>query len=530
MASFEFFNQISTPAVPVSLFGDAATQGANIGKQIPSVVSSVIRGVQSGIDRGQKDVLNAQQSELNRQQIEMNKPAVERAQTNADVITEAQAATAQAQTAQAQYATTVAQQAQNFGTAWSQADTKQRWDMVTGGDYASVFSANPRLYDQSVNSLRLSPDLSTAVGPYAGDWLDTIRYKKQLTADYDKNQLQYQKDFANAEAKLRGDEGVQQIAGNLGHSDVTRVPNEVRLLQQGTFEEANGKVVLDNNNQPVYSKQPQSSGKYLAVKVDPNTNQIIDGSIISRDIPHTTYNTIAGLKAASVAASTRPTQYRMQQADEAFQKKVQGMQPERVQPQESPAAAQLQVPATSFSPLEYRAIVSTLGIKEPTFKAIEPRVVELKGLSQTEVLNPVAAKLPSHIESKTRVYKDITSSIIVDEMKQGFNKYTQADVDSYNRTHAEAMAASRLPIIGSSLYSLTKVGLHTGIPEKLYSAFAVKSPEELYYVTRQPKIESQLDRLYNQFSITQKKTAEAPAIAAQQDRLSLQAYQQVGGQ
>ena len=52
MAQYDFFTQPQGPDIDISLFGDAAIQGAKLGEATPTGLTSAIRGVTEGIDTG----------------------------------------------------------------------------------------------------------------------------------------------------------------------------------------------------------------------------------------------------------------------------------------------------------------------------------------------------------------------------------------------------------------------------------------------------------------------------------------------
>jgi hypothetical protein len=62
--SFDIFSQLQGPQIDVSLFGDAATAGTNVGNAIPSPVTAAVEGFVKGYDQGQVFRARNQEAEL----------------------------------------------------------------------------------------------------------------------------------------------------------------------------------------------------------------------------------------------------------------------------------------------------------------------------------------------------------------------------------------------------------------------------------------------------------------------------------
>jgi len=70
------------PSVSLSLFGDAASQGTNIGKAVPSITSSIIQGAKEGFDYAQSYEAKQIQNENNAAIAEQNRIKAENAETD----------------------------------------------------------------------------------------------------------------------------------------------------------------------------------------------------------------------------------------------------------------------------------------------------------------------------------------------------------------------------------------------------------------------------------------------------------------
>lgn len=68
--AFDMFSMPQGPAIPVNLFAESATAGINAGNASPSIASSVVRGLQSGVKAGQEFIENQQQAEIRQNQID----------------------------------------------------------------------------------------------------------------------------------------------------------------------------------------------------------------------------------------------------------------------------------------------------------------------------------------------------------------------------------------------------------------------------------------------------------------------------
>lgn len=136
MAGFDFFQQINNPMPSVSLFGDAGTQGANLGIAIPSQLGAAITGAIKGFGEGQGFARGQQQATMNQQQIEMNQNTLDQ-QPSANRIQDAQATNAEAV---ASINTTKAEidAANKAVAAQAEAAKLQQEKAVATGNYLSV--------------------------------------------------------------------------------------------------------------------------------------------------------------------------------------------------------------------------------------------------------------------------------------------------------------------------------------------------------------------------------------------------------
>lgn len=58
--AYQYFSQPQGPVVPISLYPDAATAGANLGMKVPTTTSAILGGITEGIQTGQQLLSNAQ--------------------------------------------------------------------------------------------------------------------------------------------------------------------------------------------------------------------------------------------------------------------------------------------------------------------------------------------------------------------------------------------------------------------------------------------------------------------------------------
>ena len=64
MASFDFFSPPQGPAISISLFPDSASAGIRAGTALPTTTTSIMRGVQEGVETSQKLISQQQQIEI----------------------------------------------------------------------------------------------------------------------------------------------------------------------------------------------------------------------------------------------------------------------------------------------------------------------------------------------------------------------------------------------------------------------------------------------------------------------------------
>lgn len=70
MADFNFFSQLQGPVVPISLFGDAARSGTQVGAATPTGLTAAIQGGIKGFQQGQEIVQNNQAIAINQHRID----------------------------------------------------------------------------------------------------------------------------------------------------------------------------------------------------------------------------------------------------------------------------------------------------------------------------------------------------------------------------------------------------------------------------------------------------------------------------
>lgn len=264
MASYDFFTQPQGPNVSVSLFGDAAVQGANVGNAVKTPLAAGIEGVLSGIQTGQKIQSNQltiqgqqQENVIRQNQVErlpvtnaIQDEQLRRAQDAADIealqlklakdtedlkIREVKAEL-ENKVSKAEQEKIQRDQEVQFAEQFQAGTDQDKINMIFGGQYNGLFLKNKALYENAVSQIYNSPSLPEG----QRQLIDRNRRKSQLQDYQSKLAQQRLPQFYEAYGAYLDDPLTGEITSALqanGIQDVTpeEYAKNTRRVPEGKF-------------------------------------------------------------------------------------------------------------------------------------------------------------------------------------------------------------------------------------------------------------------------------------------------------
>lgn len=260
--AYNIFTQIQGPQIDISLFGDAAARGTELGKNVPTGLTSAIRGTQEGIQIGQQIAQNAaqlqgmqqqntlRQNEIN--QIPISNRMQEAQAINAEAIAkqnEIKAAITSVDTdtqlkIQQQELTNNLQQAiqanQNFTNkqkvfnALREVDPNKQADILRDGEVLRSVLGDPKAADQLYGVLSRNPVAKTKYGMQLEQLGGAISFTKlqELENERQKAIIQSQKsiigDFPTIQKNVSADGQLADIMERHGITDLVSLASRVR--------------------------------------------------------------------------------------------------------------------------------------------------------------------------------------------------------------------------------------------------------------------------------------------------------------
>jgi len=256
--AFDFFSQPTGPTIPVSLFGDAATAGTNVGKAVPTQLSAGLQGLQEGIQTGQKIAEN--QSDIQIKQAEVTKANLQNdiLQLDHNVVMNNQELYARTKKNELEAAASKSEQALNDATnqdliskALASKDQNAINGIYTNPSTLQTLLRNPEFADEVLGqaSTSLTPEnFSTA---YKG--LGYSKYQKYQLALADE-QAKMAKALFSPETKnpiVKVPASFNQALDGEDLTNPEKMFGNVQVFQQGvkTYD-SNGNIVKDIPDRP----------------------------------------------------------------------------------------------------------------------------------------------------------------------------------------------------------------------------------------------------------------------------------------
>lgn len=241
--AFDFFTQPTGPQVPISLFGEAATAGTNVGKATPTPLTAAIQGGIQGVKTGLEIARSAQQLDIGAEQLEKDKLQNEILQLDTKVATDNEDLYMRAKKAELEAAANKSEQAvtdykvmDEITAALTSNDPAAKKGIINNPNFKGTLLRNPKLAEGVVGSLVQQGLLNAdeQQGAFAAlDFAKTMENKqkileidetakKTLNANYDKIQENLSKGNIPA---LMAEFGLQD--SDLG---------KIRFAQKGLYE------------------------------------------------------------------------------------------------------------------------------------------------------------------------------------------------------------------------------------------------------------------------------------------------------
>lgn len=488
---YDIFSQPQGPNISVSLFGDATAQGTATGNASPTKLTSALKGVVEGFEKGQDLILK--QAEIAQipiqNEIKLNAVKLQELAIQNESLELAEKTSLQLEEQQSKKATLI----ENIETLSKKRQVRQRTDefyqlykdgtdaqkaaLVFGGQYNDVFDANKDMFKNTLTGLLGN----TAITPQQREAIGTIlRRSTALSADEKE---------ARAKEKLFLDSKENMLEGKLTTflSDKLQGPREsypdkVELLPSGKWE----KNPLDTTQ---YLKD--ADGQKIPVQgYDPKLNNYVD--IVSRETGE-----ILG-EAWEEADTKLYPEYKvnrnLQRGDygraAADQLETEYQESQAKRQQSSPQSGQTNLaPPEKNKDLFTKSLAGAFSWDENTklpLKTLGPKIVEFKDTLNNYINLPqrgVEAEA-TLADSKRNLARSI-SDLEFDSSPTLQEQITEADVTKHNESVDNSFVWERYnPLLRAN--SLARLNL-----------FKVDSPKELYYLKRNDIIIGNITKAQN---------------------------------
>lgn len=501
MADF-YFPQLKGPDISVSLYGDAATAGTRVGQAIPSVATSIIEGGIQGYATGQKLIENDQQIQINQNTIdripETNRQQdaqikqteqlnqiralqIEAAQSTQQLEIDNTKKKLEADNAKLDYQKGLNEMRSQFAEELRSSDPSQQAQLILGQKYQPLFSADPKLYAQQLNSVMLNPN-----NGLNDEQRKNIGYalRKGQASDYwDREAAKQQTKFEEAKGTLMGQPWISDAASKLKITP-EEVVNRTMLVPHGQYQVGAGGRILPDIRAGGWAVDPkykaeQYKGQYDLV--DKTTGQILNGTGALNDKSYEMYNNYTGLK--STVNGTYKAREIQRIDNEQKKARTTSVPP---QTQTAPALPEYLSKATPFQ----AQVAQELQFTPSQFEAVKEPLGNLEQQIVVYTSSPTTRGTLSSIKS----YNDTVDTVVRGITDNQFEnsdalraQYTESDVRDYNKSLADNILKEVGGAFGFLLYEENLEKINT------LGAYEVKSPSELYYLRQRDALTAKIN-------------------------------------
>jgi hypothetical protein len=479
---YDFFTQPKGPDIDISLFGDAAIQGAAVGKATPTTLTSILTGAVEGVKTGldiqgqyQQNQLRAQQIEASKMKAESDALQLERERQNQQLQLEADTAKLKNDVSKQQDELKTRQEENDFQNEFSalQGNTKAQADLVLSGKYGGVLSKNQALYKQSLQQVypAMTPEQKLGV--------DKFFAKSDVDQVYNHQAALRQAKFADAKQAMLDD----SLTAELTASGKLDVPPD-NYPDQGMFKLSGA-----------YVKDPATG----AVEIDPNTMQWKTTPGFDPTTAHNTYDYIAKdgtILAQNVTADSKKKYEALKQErgyqDGSFASKAlttantaidakHGVNQPAAQQQSAPQAPQsFTRPAMAGVDPFVATLKSSLNISDEQVVKIGSPIKSLERVIATYIQDPTVRADPRAISDISDKVHTILRSVTDDEFDSSIalqSQNTPEQVDAYNRgLWDQLVRPSASAAFGGAADAERRFAI--------YKAAKLETPQDLYYAKR----------------------------------------------
>jgi len=525
------FSQPQGPVIPISLFGDAAIQGAEVGHATPTNVTAALRGASEGFQTGLDTTEKLQNIEIRQDQID-NQPTETKIREeyaknlelknkeqeldtefrvkNDNLITEDKIATLDTHLSELNRKKTVNEQVAVLANDYQKWTPQQQLAAISSGKFSALMLEKPALQEQLLQGLSVNRDLPASDRVAIEHTLSKYKLRDQ----YQKNKLKYEEDYVKAYDEFANDQVTGQISSKLGGLDPSLIYPNLTFAEVGTFQtvpgtnelipDVKGGGFLSNDINTAGAKEGTIQGLEV-VYTDPNTGKgVIVASGISAKYESDRGKVLTADRLRSGAAMV--DQINILNKNFANQNKAQpqsfmesygGGRTSDVSQTETQSQAEAR-------PYREQVAKSALGITDNTLKNIAPSLERIEASITESIRNPRtrgvdAAMLQSaYVESLS---KKVAYSQY-DENPAIRSQYTEGDVIEYNKALREEMRRSSDPV---DRYTDT-----TYLSSRI-NPFLAQTPKDLYYQKQRKILEKNVSSMMNVFIRTANEKVTAPA-------------------
>lgn len=522
---YSIFSQAQGPVVPISLFSDAATAGINAGNALPTPLTAGIRGAISGYATGLDLQAKQQENQIRQNQVDQlpvanelqqanlnNAQAIASINQNKAIIEKATQAT-EIDAVNTELAAKAAQAKQNlelinlksqFQREMESSDPATQAQLVLGGKYQGLFSADPKLQEAAYLGVESNP--YNGLNDQQRSQIALTRKKASIVDIGQKAAQQTYPQFIAAQGELFSDPVTSRMTTKTGQSpDVTWANAE--LVDTGSLQTASdGTTVLTNNyGKPIYTNNTLSRAGakppgFDVVYTDPVTKKktIIASGLAENDDAVKKYSKWVGLYKVQTGADTKAN-------IAALERQAFGTPTTRNNQGAAASSTGFSQGTQQQQPFYVQQAKQVLNLSDNTVNEIQTSLKDLNDTIVLERTDPQFRSSGAAAKSRQVALDTIGKNLAYNQFKSSpalQAQYTEADVVQYNKDQEE-QAKMKLYASGATPERVSQ----------MLAPFKAYSPAQLYYKKNLSMINQQLKYLENSYITTANATATAATNA-----------------
>jgi len=501
--AYNIFSQPQGPQIDVDLFGSAVAQGIQAGNQLPTPLTSAIRGVQEGVKLGQDYRQNEAQIDNAESVAKINGIKAQIAEQTQQLQIEETEAELTARRDQLLETAALRKRKNEFLDVFKNSDPQQQAQMVLSGQYQDVFAADKDLYGQALQGVYANPN--NGIDENLRNNVGRILRVKGTQEYYDNYAKENLEQYDAALKDVRKSPLTAAIASQT-NIPIEDLPNQVVFEPGGKYlvNPSTGKKVLDPETMepqidPTWKERnPNARLDVFA----PDGTRLLSWETDEKNVAGEGYVAYNTYKTQASYQNGRQKELAINQvlgADEPSgkssfdqQSSQEGMQAEAITNED---------PFISSIKTTFNVDDSVTQELTPSIKGLQSKLSRYANSASARTNPGVVASINSDLNVIARTISDKQ----YDSNPALKAKYTQADVDAYNKALADTFSLGEETRPG--VYSLRKGA-------DLYGAFKVNTPQDLYYVKQQKVLDNQLQQIVNN-SVAKAQADSTQAVRAQ---------------